>query len=252
MLSGAEIAGNPRLLGTLAREAPTEVQSAFYAALQNLSADGIGVVREGSTITMLDAKMQGVGGIWETILKMEAADMSKAVLGSTLNVEVGDSGGNRSLGESQKDVTIAPRWHMSARLVGGTIARQLLAPFLRLNRHMWDGHVFVPMMNLLISEDVPVISDIAVQSGVVKRDELRRSCNLEPLGAEAGGDELIPALTSTADANIYKAQVAVDPNAVPPNNAPPVSAQGGAAPRPFSRLSASRNTRLTTLATRLR
>ena len=95
-----------------------------------------------------------------------------------LNVEVGDSGGNRSLGESQKDVTIAPRWHMSARLVGGTIARQLLAPFLRLNRHLWDGHVFVPMMNLL-RELTPTQQSSARARAEVLRRSIKRTPYLD-------------------------------------------------------------------------
>ncbi len=53
--------------------------------------------------------------------------------------------------------------------------------------------MFVPKTLLHISEDEPSVTDIAVQKGVVKRDELRRACRLEPLGPEQGGDELIPA-----------------------------------------------------------
>jgi len=249
-LAGAEVAGNPRMLGKLPVNAPPEVRQALYDALQSIASDTVGVVSEGTSIDLLDSKLQGYGSIWDFILKWADAAISKAVLGSTLNVEVGDSGGNRSLGESQADVTIAPRWNASATLVGNTLAEQLFRPFLTLNRHMWDGHVFVPKLRLHISEDEPQISDIAVTSGVVTKDELRRACRLEPLGKERGGDELIPAQTQPADANIYKAQVAVDPSAVPPNGMPP--AAGGAAPRPFGKLAASRTARLTALSTRLR
>jgi len=209
MLAGAELAGNPRYLGTLPADssAPDEVRQALYDALQTLSADSVGVVSGGSSIEILDPKMQGTGGVWEMVIKLCNAEISKAVLGSTLNVEVGDTGGNRSLGESQADMTMAPRWHASAALVGNTLSDQLLRPFLTLNRHLWGGHVFVPKVLLHISEDEPQISDIAVQKGAVEFDELRRSCRLEPWGPEKGGDQRIPAETSTGDAAVYRADV---------------------------------------------
>ena len=248
MLAGAELAGNPRMLGKLPDDssAPAEVRDALYAAIQSMAADSVGVVSGGSTIEILDPKMQGAGGIWDSVIKMMNAEISKAVLGSTLNVEVGDSGGNRSLGESQADMTIAPRWHASAGLVGASLSAQLLRPFLTLNRHLWGGHVFVPQVRLHISEDEPAITDIAVTSGVVTVDELRRACRLEPRGADKGGDNLIPALTQPADATIYKANV----DAQAAQGTPPAS--GGAAPRPFPKLAASRTARLTALSLRLR
>lgn len=232
MLSGAELAGNPRMLGTLPTDssAPDEVRQALYDALQSLSADSIGVVSGGSSIQILDPKMQGQGGVWDEAIKLCNAEISKAVLGSTLNVEVGDTGGNRSLGESQADMTISPRWHASATLVGNTLSSQLLRPFLTLNRHLWGGHVFVPKTLLHISEDEPDVTQMGVNAGVVKKDELRRAMRLEPLGPERGGDDLIPAMATAADANIYKAQVAIDPSAIPPNDAPPIAGAPVASP----------------------
>ena len=243
MLSGAEIAGNPRMVGTLMENAPDEVRQALYDALVSLSADSVGVVTGGSQVQILDAKLQGTGGIWEMILKRQDAAISKAILGSTLNVEVGDTGGNRSLGESQADMTIAPRWNRSATLVGNTISDQLFRPFLELNRHLWGGHVFTPRLKLHISEDEPNVDQLIVDKGGVSYDELRRSRKLAPWGPEKGGDNIIPAAATPADASIYKAQVDVNPAAPPPNDAPPAvqqpAAAGGAAPRPF-KLAASR------------
>lgn len=251
MLSGAEVAGNPRMVGSLPADAPDEVRQALYSALASISADSIGVVTGGATVDILDPKLQGAGGIWETIINQCNAGISKAILGSTLNVEVGDTGGNRALGESQADTTIAPRWARSAASLSNTIAEQLFKPFLEFNRHQWGGHVFVPSMTMHLTDVDPEVDAVAVNAGVVTVDELRRSRKLEPLGKEHGGDERIPALTQPADANIYKAQVAVDPSAVPPNGAPPVSAQG-VAPRPPFKLTASRGASLAALAQRLR
>lgn len=174
------------------------------------------------------------------LLKRSDADISKAVLGSTLNVEVGDTGGNRALGESQSDTTIAPRWARSSALLANTIERQLFQPFLELNRHHFGGHVLVPSLLFHITDVDPEVDQLLVDKGACTYDELRRSRKLEPWGKEKGGDVRIPAATTPADATVYKTDVEAQ------------TADGGAAPRPFRGLTAARGARLTALANRLR
>jgi phage gp29-like protein len=191
-LSGAEFAGNPRLLGILGEQGASDAaRQELYDALQRMSADSIGVVSGKTTIQILDPKMQGTGGVWESLIKFANAGITKAILGSTLNVEVGDTGGNRSLGESQADMTIAPRWSRSALLVANTIESGLFRPFLELNRHHWGGHVFVPQLTMHIVEDEPEIDQLAIDAGVVKVDQLLRSRKLPPWGPEKGGDAIV-------------------------------------------------------------
>jgi phage gp29-like protein len=190
-LSGAEVAGNPRIIGRLPEAAPPEVQQALFDAITALAGDSVGVLRGETELTVLDAKVSSDGGVWETILKRADAAMSKAVLGSTLNVEVGDTGGNRALGESQKETTTGPRWARSAASLANTIESQLFRPFLEMNRHRYGGMVLVPSLTLHIVEDEPAVDELAVNAGIVTVDELRRSRKLEPLGAERGGDRLV-------------------------------------------------------------
>lgn len=190
-LAGSDQSGNPRLLGMIPENATPEVQAAMYEALSTLGADGVAVLRQGSSLTVLDPMQSGEGGVWDALLKRCDAAIAKAALGSTLNVEVGDTGGNRALGESQADTTIAPRWVKSAASLANTIERQLLRPFLEMNAHRYGGHVFVPTLTLHIVEDEPTIDDLIVRTGKVRVDELRRSRKLAPLGAEHGGDEFV-------------------------------------------------------------
>lgn len=215
MLSGAEISGNPRMLGKLPEQGTTDaVRQEMYTALQQLSADSIGVLTGQSNIEILDPKMQGDGSVWDTAIKLCNAAISKAILGSTLNVEVGDSGGNRSLGESQADMTIAPRWSRSALLACNTIESQLFRPFLELNRHLWGGHVFVPQMTINIVEDEPEIDQLVVDSGYVTVDQLLASRRLPPLGKERGGDKFVHA---AANGPTYEHSApASTPTAAPP------------------------------------
>lgn len=195
-LSGAETAGNPRTVGKIPEDAPAAVQSEMYEALGSLAADGIAVLRGESSIDILDPKMASDGGIWETLVKRQDAAMSKAALGSTLNVEIGDTGGAYAAADSQADVTISPRWAKSGASLANTLEAQLFKPFLEFNRHRYGGMVFVPQLLLHIVEADPVVDDAAINAGVVTVDELRRSRKLEPLGEDRGGNELIkPALT---------------------------------------------------------
>lgn len=209
-LAGSEAAGNPRTLGKLAEDAPESVRDQLYEALAGLSADGVGVVSGGTEIETLDVKAQGAGSIWETLIKLADSGFSKAWLGSTLNVEVGDTGGNRSLGESQADMTMAPRWARSSALVANTLERDLFAPFLYFNRHRYGGRSdLVPSLTLHIVEETPNVDDVAIAAGVVTVDELRRSRKLEPFGSDNGGDVRIPAAAPAASAFSAEAAPAV-------------------------------------------
>jgi phage gp29-like protein len=193
-LSGAEVAGNPRLIGRLPDQAASaDVADALYQALNDLSADGVGVLKGESNIEVLRVEAQGTGSVWETLIKRCDAAISKAVLGSTINVEVGEGGGNRALAESQGDITITPRLQRSARLVCNTIERDLFQPFLEFNRHRYGGMTPVPSLSLILYEAQAEIDQLAVASGVVKVDELRQSRGLEPLGEANGGGIMIAA-----------------------------------------------------------
>ncbi len=191
-LSGAEASGSPRMLGHTADDATDAVREQLYSALASISADSVGVLSGESRIEVLDVKAQGSGSVWDTLTKVADSGFSKVWLGSTLNVEVGDTGGNRSLGESQADMTMSPRWARSSQLVANTIERDLFTPFLYFNRHRYGGHVFTPNLRLHIVEESAVIDDAVIAAGACTYDELRAAKNLEPWGPENGGDQRIP------------------------------------------------------------
>ncbi len=190
-LAGAESAGNTRFVGELPQGAADDVAVSLREGLEQISADGVAVTREGSRIVIHAPTAEGSGSVWEVFLKRCDAAISKAMLGSTLNVEVGDAGGNRSLGESQADMTTAPRWTRSAASLANTIESQLFRPFLEMNRHRYGGHVFVPQLKFHIVEDEPTIDAELIGAGVVTVDELRQSRKLPPWGPDKGGDAIV-------------------------------------------------------------
>ena len=220
-LSGADIAGNPRAIGTAPKDADQTVVDEMRENLDALQSDGSIVLREGSTLSLQAPLAQGSGSIWETLYKSANAAMSKAVLGSTLNVEVGDSGGNRALGESQGDITIMPRVRGDARGMWRTLERDLLTPFLRFNRHRYGGVVPpIPRGETIHYEDKINVDQILVDAGGVRLDELRQSRGLEPLGPGLGGDRLIPAAQPAAAPAFSRTVGAEAPAALPLRETP--------------------------------
>lgn len=190
-LSGAEVAGNPRYIGQYPQEASDVAKQALFDALEGLSGDGIGVMSKDTAIQILSPLAQGSTSVWHELVRQCNAGLSKVWLGSTLNVEVGDTGGNRALGESQADLTTMPRLRRDARALWTTIERDLFTPFLRFNAHRYGGMPPVPRgESVLLEEERPTVDDLTVDVGAATRDEVRESRGLEPWGPERGGTEI--------------------------------------------------------------
>jgi phage gp29-like protein len=200
-LAGAEVAGNPRYIATAPQGTPADVFESLHEGLQTLAADGVGAFREGVEVTVQAPLAQGAGGVWETQFNIQNAGMSKAVLGSTLNVEIGDTGGAYSAAESQGDVTITPRILGDASAMWETIARDIFRPYLFFNRHRYGGAVPpIPRGETILFETKIEVDELLVKTGSVTKNELRQSRGLDALPPEKGGDELIPAEQPAAPA----------------------------------------------------
>jgi len=191
-LSGAELAGNPRYMATAPQAAPANVFEELLDNLNQLSADGIAAFREGTQVQVQAPLAQGAGGVWDSIRAHCDAAFSKAILGSTLNVEIGNEGGSRAAAESQGDMTITPRIMADSVSLWETLSRDLLRPYLVFNRHRYGGVVPpIPRGEMVLHEPRAEIDELLVRSGAVTLNELRQSRNLEPL--TQSGDALLPA-----------------------------------------------------------
>lgn len=192
--TGLERFANPFMFGTLPANATAAARTAALNGLQNLSGDQVAVFEDSTGINILE--MTGVPGeAWNMAIDKLNNEMSKALLGSTLNVEVITGGANRALGESQFSATILPRLVLQGKRLASTIEQQWFRPLLAFNSHLFGGQVpATPNLRFRIAqEELAPIDDLAVASGVVTKDELRVSRGLPPLPEGAGGDELIEA-----------------------------------------------------------
>jgi phage gp29-like protein len=106
------------------RAAPEDV-AALQDALEAMSSTISVVIPDTTQLKVLDAP--NVNAIHEHLVAVCNAEMSKAIVGSTLGSDVGVTGGNRALGEVHERVTlmIASR---DAEVLSATLKRDLIAP----------------------------------------------------------------------------------------------------------------------------
>lgn len=219
-LDGLERMANGLLYGKVQPGAPQEVRDKMREGLESAAADGVAVFEvDGSTgepIGILEMRANP-GTAWGEAINRYNGEMSKSLLGSGLNVEVGSTGGNRSLGESQFDTTILPRLLSDAKRLAGTWDRDYTRWLLTFNTHLFGGVLPpIPTIVMKVVKDEPkevVVDQIAIDCGAVTIDELRESRGLEPWGPGRGGDRVVE----------------------PANRPPPAGAMFSAAPSPVSR-----------------
>lgn len=199
---GLERLSTPLILGLYDKDSANDAEDALFTALQNLSADHVGVLEASEKIPDPIKLIEPGGKVGEghtDTIKHLDEQMSKAMLGSTLAVEVGANGGAYSAAESQFSTTILPRlWKFATRLAR-TIEKQWFEPTLRLNAHLFGGTV-PPTPRLvfrLVNEEAPQITQLHIDAAAVDVDELRVSAGLEPWGPERGGDRIVQPLAKT-------------------------------------------------------
>ena len=191
-LNGAEVAGNPRAIGKYPSQTPVNVRQNFFDDLQNLSASGVAVIDKEMEVQILNAAAPGSGSVWDALQRWCDDSMTKAVLGSTLNTDVGATGGNRALGESQASTTIDPRLRKSSVSMWSTVVRDLVRPFLQFNMWRYGGRMpAIPTITSRFAEEMePVVDDLLISIGGATVDEVRRAKGHPEWGPERGGNQV--------------------------------------------------------------
>lgn len=185
-LDGAESAGNGLTIGTQDPNADAETKAAFLTNIQNLGASGAIVMSPGAKLERISPLAQGASSVWSTLIDASDRDMSKAVLGSTLAVDVGASG-SRALGETQKAVTIDPRAEVDDDEIRHTLHRDLVDVFLELNRWAYGGRKpNVRTRSIWVEDDAPQVDELLVKCGVITNDQLLVSRGLPALDTAFG------------------------------------------------------------------
>jgi hypothetical protein len=216
---GAERLANPVALVRVPDNSPPVVKERARRMLDTLSADQAAVIEQNTGIEFPNINYSSSSQVWENLITRCDAAMSKGILGSTLNVEVGDTGGAYNLGVSQGNLTIRPRLESDAKLLAGTIERDWFQPLLRYNAHLFNGMI-PPTPRLRFIFDDPSQKQIPqhvfaalYESGGFTKNELRELAGMETI--EGGDTYVLPAPKLPAP-GFNRAEVAQVPLAMTP------------------------------------
>lgn len=146
-LTGAEMAANARLIGTLTQEAPSYVAQELKEGLEELAADGVIVVRNGCKVEVVEGSHAKSADVWDRLATRMDLAMTKAVIGSTLSVEIDSSGGNRAAAEVQADMTIHPRKKLDGHQIWSSLQNGAFRFIRDYNPHVFAKSTPLPKGN---------------------------------------------------------------------------------------------------------
>lgn len=184
---GLERYAGPLAAGTLGTDTSAIARGNMEDGLKNLSANQYVILEEGQKVEFIQAN-KSPGDSWGPAIDRYNAEISKGILGSTLNTEIGHAGGNRAAAESQAEQTILPRQRDIASALCETLSEQVARPALRFNRREFGGRIPpLPCIKLKLEADpVPVIDDLVIDVGAATNNEVRQRARLPEWSGERG------------------------------------------------------------------
>lgn len=191
---------SPRSVLYVEPNTPSDVREYAKDCLEEWGATGVGVFENTQRFELVEA-ITGPDH-WTTAIDKLNAELSKAILGSTLNVEIDKAGGNRAAAESQAATTILPRLQADANSLAETLERDWAEPWCRFNPHLFGGVVPpTPRIRFQLTQDEPPeVDSLLIEAGAVTVNELRRSRGLEEWPPERGGDDIVNVQSNAEDA----------------------------------------------------
>lgn len=190
---GLERFANPLLLGIVEEGARENVIEEMLQALADLRGDQAGVIKKDQDVRLVEPSSRP-NDTWQGAIGNFDAAIVKAVLGSTLNTEVGSGGGNRATADSQGKIAIHPRLVTdAASWAKRGLVDQWVRPALRFNRRLFGyRQVEPPIVYFQLTQEAgPQVDDLMLRARAATVDELRESRGWPRWGAENGGDERV-------------------------------------------------------------
>lgn len=190
----------PLIVATLDERATEEVLDQVVDDLENITASSAGAIRSGGgKIEVINSNAGQAGQAHKTYIELFEQQITKAILGSSLNTDGGGGTGSYALGVSQSETTILPRVRLIADSLAETLREQWFAHELALNAHVFNGTVPEPALPFfeLTQEEPPEVDQLTVDAGAVTVNELRQSRGLEPWDGERGERIVTPIAKSS-------------------------------------------------------
>lgn len=190
--SGAEKYAFPVTYGKVPRTTTENARYNLVQNLNNLANDAAAVFDEDVIIDTINPGASGGDSVWKQFLSYLNSEMSKLILGATLNVEASSTGANRALGEVHERVR-EDLMAADAKALSETLTHQLAKPLLEYNLHLFGGKLPpLPKISFdITTRDYETISELHVKAGIITVNELRDSVGLLPWTSLDGGDRIV-------------------------------------------------------------
>jgi phage gp29-like protein len=199
-VSASEKYASPVTYAKVPAETEQNTRLQLVENLNNLANDAAAVFDSDVIIDTINVANSGGAAIWQQLIGMLNAELSKLILGGTLSVEASSTGANRALGEVMErtriDLQIA-----DANALSETLRHQLIKPLLEYNLHLFGGKAPpLPLVSFdIVTRDYEAISQMHLDAGIITNNELRDSVGLPPWTTEEGGDEKVKLGSNSLD-----------------------------------------------------
>lgn len=154
----AEVFGMPLRVGKYDQGAAKEDKEALVAAIQSLGSDAAGIISKSTEIEFVEGiKGSTKENVFHVLGGFCNGEISKAIIGSTLTTEVGDTGSyaaSKTHNEVRLDLVKSDAWSLA-----NTVRMQLLRPLVGFN-FGWDVPVPWFRFQLQEPEDLKELSEV--------------------------------------------------------------------------------------------
>ncbi len=148
--------GSPLVYGKVKKDTKKEVRDRILSDLENLSADHVGVIEEGTEIVVEAAAQAAASTKHEDYMRFSNEGLAKAWLGSSDMVEPGANGSQAAV-STRAGATADPRMVTDGRMLCTSIRGSLFKQLIRFNTHRFGGvsedKIPVPLMRLKTAHD---------------------------------------------------------------------------------------------------
>jgi len=176
----------PFVYGKATSSTPKNIREQLRQAIELITSGAAGVIEVdptlGDPLVALDVS-DSVKEAYSPAIDYFNAEIIKGILGSTLNTEVGSTGGNRALGESQGATTILPRNMSDAKRLAGTLERDWAAWWCRYNAHHFGRVPPTPRFSFTLIREEEIAKEINayhMRGYLVTPNEIRAQLRQDP------------------------------------------------------------------------
>ncbi len=197
-LNAAERFANPIMVATVGRQADKENMNDLVNKLSNTNSTSAIVLKEGIALDINNTGQDSGNSVYFAFMNYADTQNTKLVSGGTLTMEAGDGGHSYALGEvherSRQDLL-----ESDGKKLCRTLERDLFSAIYNMNKHLIDPAAEMPLCYLDGLVEYKDITDADIQTGIVRRNDLRRQKGLPEISqAEGGEDFIIPDLQQAA------------------------------------------------------